>query len=61
MSSPRPRQTPSRDAILRAVASSTAIETGQPVADIEARLRNGKAGVPHVPLALKRQRRLAQR
>jgi len=61
MSSPRPRQTPSRDAILRAVASSTAIETGQPVADIEARLRNGKAGASLIPLALKRPVRTAQR
>lgn len=44
---------PSREAILRAVASSTAIETGQRIADIEAQLRNGNPKSTHLSLALK--------
>lgn len=54
MLNPRPHQTPSQDAIVRAVASSTAIETGQRIADIEAQLRNGAHRVPHLTLALHR-------
>lgn len=47
------KQKPSREAIVRAVASSTAIETGQPIADIEARLRGDKLKFSHLSLALK--------
>lgn len=36
---PRPRKAPSKMAIIRAVASSTALETGQRVAAVEAKLR----------------------
>ena len=48
---PLPRTLPSRDAIVRAVASSTAIETGQHIAEIEARLRDKMAVLPHLTLA----------
>ncbi|WP_193222207.1 hypothetical protein [Alkalilimnicola sp. S0819] len=41
---------PSREAILRSVASSTAIETGEPVSRIEARLRAGKSRFRDLPL-----------
>lgn len=41
---------PSLEAIIRAVASSTAIETGQQVEEIERQLRGGHAG--HVRLSL---------
>jgi hypothetical protein len=51
--SPRPYQKPSRDAIIRAVASSTAIETGQPIVAIEAQLRSDRGKFPHLALALK--------
>lgn len=48
---PRPRTLPSLDAIVRAVASSTAIETGQRIAEIESRLHDKMALVPHLTLA----------
>jgi hypothetical protein len=57
MSSQRTRQTPSRDAIVRAVASSTAIETGQRIAVIEAKLRSAQAASPLLSLALNRPAR----
>ncbi|WP_091239017.1 hypothetical protein [Aquimonas voraii] len=44
---------PSRQAIVRAVASSTAIETGQRIAAIEAMLHGGRKSFPHLSLALK--------
>ncbi len=44
---------PSKAAIVRAVASSTAIETGQRIAAIEAALQNGSKKFPHLSLALK--------
>jgi len=53
MSAPRPRATPSQEAIVRAVASSTAIETGQRIAEIETRLRHSVPCVPHITLALR--------
>ena len=54
-SQPRHRKPPSPQAIVRAVASSTAIETGQRVADIEAKLRNARGGrFAHLSLALNR-------
>jgi hypothetical protein len=37
--------------IIRSVASSTAIETGQPIAVIEARLRAGSKKYGHLTLA----------
>jgi hypothetical protein len=61
MSSQRTRQTPSRDAIVRAVASSTAIETGQRIAVIEAKLRSTQATSPLLSLALNRPARRAPR
>ena len=39
MSNQRMHQPPSQEAILRAVASSTAIETGQSVKELEIRLQ----------------------
>ena len=50
----RPYKAPSQDAIVRAVASSTAIETGQHIAAIEAKLRSGQPHVAHLSLALNR-------
>lgn len=58
---PTPRKRPSREAIVRAVASSTAIETGERIATIEARLRNRQTNVAHLSLALTRPARPAQR
>jgi len=52
MPSQRTRQTPSQQAIVRAVASSTAIETGQRVADVEAQLRHIAQRLVHPALAL---------
>jgi hypothetical protein len=43
------------------VASSTAIETGECIADIEARLRNRQTTAAHLSLALRRPARPAQR
>ena len=51
---------PSHDAILRAVASSTAIETGECIASLEAKLRNAQSKVPHLSLALNRSSKPAQ-
>lgn len=48
----RTRQTPSQDAIMRAVASSTAIETGQRIADVEAQLRHAAQRPVHPALTL---------
>lgn len=45
------RKPPSAAAIRRAVASSTAIETGQTVAAIEARLSDGQSKFRHLQLA----------
>lgn len=42
---PTPRKRPSREAIVRAVASSTAIETGERIANIETKLRNHQTAV----------------
>lgn len=53
MNNNRRHPKPSREAILRAVASSTAIETGQRIADIEAQLRDDHAKFSHLSLALK--------
>ncbi|MEW5885912.1 MAG: hypothetical protein AB1735_04320 [Pseudomonadota bacterium] len=47
------RKLPSHQAIVRAVASSTAIETGQRIAEIEAALREGRRTFAHLSLALK--------
>lgn len=57
---PSPRKRPSREAIMRAVASSTAIETGEGIAGIEARSRNGANKLPHLSLAFKRSLKRAQ-
>jgi hypothetical protein len=57
---PSPRKVPSRDAIVRAVASSTAIETGQRIATIEAKLRNGQTQAAHLSLAFNSLTRPAQ-
>lgn len=45
------KKTPSPQAVLRAVASSTAIETGQSVAEIEAKLRSKKGKFRALTLA----------
>jgi len=48
----RPRKTPSKAAIQRAVASSTAIETGKSIQSIEAQLRKaGQSKFRHIKLA----------
>ncbi len=60
MSVPRPRKLPSRSAILRAVASSTAIETGEGVAAIEARLQAQPKRTHRLALALNRPARPAR-
>lgn len=44
-------RTPSQAAIRRAVASSTAIETGQPVKSIESKLRGAKGKFRNLKLA----------
>ena len=44
-------KTPDRKAIIRAVASSTAIETGQSIAQIERILRNKTHRFRHIALA----------
>jgi hypothetical protein len=49
---PPPRKTPTKTAIQRAVASSTAIETGKSVRSIEGRLREaGLSKFRHIKLA----------
>lgn len=58
---PTPRKRLSREAIVRAVASSTAIETGECIANIEARLRNRQTNAVHLSLAFTRPARPAQR
>lgn len=45
------KQTTSRVRILRAVASSTAIETGQPIKKIEAKLKSKKSKFTNLELA----------
>ncbi|HEY2396194.1 MAG TPA: hypothetical protein VGH81_09490 [Rudaea sp.] len=47
----RRAKAPSQQAILRAVASSTAIETGQSIAQIERSLRSKQRKFAHVGLA----------
>jgi len=47
----RRAKAPSQQAILRAVASSTAIETGQSIAQIERHLRGKQRKFAHVGLA----------
>lgn len=47
----RPSKIPDKQAIIRAVASSTAIETGQSIARIERKLRAGNSKFSHVTLA----------
>ena len=48
----KPRtKTPSKKAIIRAVASSTAIETGQSVAQLERTLRSKKSKLGKIALA----------
>jgi len=49
--SARPGNTLDKQAIIRAVASSTAIETGQSIARIERKLRAGNSKFSHVALA----------
>lgn len=46
-----PRSKPLRRAVLRAVASSTAVETGQSVAVLEAKLQQPSRRFAHVTLA----------
>lgn len=58
---PTPHKQPSPEAIIRAVASSTAIETGERIANIEARLRNRQTNAAHLSLALTRSARPTQR
>jgi hypothetical protein len=45
------KRTITKDRILRSVASSSAIETGEPSRDIEARLKSGKRRFPQLALA----------
>lgn len=45
------RKTPSPEAIRRSVASSTAIETGERIADLEKKLANRSDKFAHVTLA----------
>lgn len=46
------RKTPSRKALLRAVASSTAVETGKPVPQLEQKLQQPPAArFAHITLA----------
>ncbi|WP_081622640.1 hypothetical protein [Thioalkalivibrio sp. ALM2T] len=46
------RQPVSREAIIKAVATSTAVETGESSKAIEARLRSGKSRFKSLQLAL---------
>ena len=48
---PPTRKMPSKKAIRRAVASSTAIETGESVESIERKLRNRSGKYRHVSIA----------
>lgn len=45
------RKAPSPKAVLRSVASSTAVETGQKVAQLERRLQQPTVRFPHIKLA----------
>ena len=45
------RKTPSRKAVLRSVASSTAVETGQSVAQLERKLQQPAVRFAHIKLA----------
>lgn len=47
----RTAKRPEKSAIIRAVASSTAIETGQPIAKIEQALRAKNSKFRHLSLA----------
>jgi len=49
--SPKPRKKPSPQAVRRAVASSTAVETGQSVAVLEEKLRKPSQRFAHITLA----------
>ncbi|MFW2133274.1 MULTISPECIES: hypothetical protein [Ectothiorhodospira] len=49
--SPKKRRIVSRDALLKSVASSTAVETGEASRSIETRLRSGKSRFKSLPLA----------
>lgn len=51
LASPPRKKVPSPQAVLRAVASSTAIETGQSIAEIEAFLRSKKGKFRALTLA----------
>ncbi|MFB9887319.1 hypothetical protein [Balneatrix alpica] len=48
---PHQRTKPSREVLIRSVASSTAIESGEDIAAIEQRLKSGKRQFPHIGLA----------
>jgi hypothetical protein len=45
------RKQPSRKALLRAVASSSAVETGKPVSDLEKKLQQPSVRFAHIKLA----------
>ena len=45
------RKSPSPQAVLRAVASSTAVETGRSVGQLEQRLQQPTVRFPHIKLA----------
>jgi hypothetical protein len=45
------RKEPSRKAVMRAVASSTAVETGQSMALLEQKLRQPSSRFAHIKLA----------
>ncbi|WP_179190298.1 hypothetical protein [Hydrogenophaga sp. IBVHS1] len=45
------RKMPSQKAVLRAVASSTAVETGRSVEQLEQRLQQPTGRFPHIKLA----------
>lgn len=45
------RRTVSRKALLKAVSTSTAVETGKPSQTVEMKLRSGKSRFKSLPLA----------
>ena len=51
MAGKRTHKAPSKQAVLRAVASSTAIETGQSITELEAKLRSKKSKFHALTLA----------
>jgi hypothetical protein len=51
VASPREAKVPGKPAIIRAVASSTAIETGQSISEIERTLRARNSKFRHITLA----------